>query len=412
MSNKKNKKGTEHKSVAGKPMGSERKRKGVEGRTLGPLHGRLVIDTTRMLPGAIVVRNLVDLGARVIKVESPEQGEILRHLPPKQGGLGAGFETFFRGVESICLDLREKEDAVLLKEMTESADVLMESFRPGRMERWGVGLAKLRKANARLVTCSLSGYGRNQKWMQAAGHDLNFASISGLLSMFPPGGIPRIQPVDVCAALLALSSILAALLERQKTGRGRHVEQPLASGSLPLMTWAWADEAAGGNGVSETLLGGACPCYKLYECGDGGQVALGAIEDKFWNNFVRLIGLSHLQGKGKDVGERGAEVMQEIAKRMKTRSRDEWVAMAQERGLPLTPVNNVEEAIAHPYLKESLLVEERPAAGAKRLKGAAPHMISIGQTPASRAPRLGEHTDKVLEELTRGRRSLKTPRTE
>jgi crotonobetainyl-CoA:carnitine CoA-transferase CaiB-like acyl-CoA transferase len=382
-----------------------------------PLAGITVLDVTRMLPGAVLMRNLVDLGARVIKVENPQGGEILRHLPPLIDGLGAGFITFFRGVESVCLDLRKKAHATVFRRLAARADVLVESFRADTMARWGLDLASLRAENRTLVTCSLSGYGRHGDWQRIAGHDLNFCALAGLLDMLPGGGsaggvgrtdgdryggadIPRIQPADICSALLALSAVLTALWMRERSGQGRHIEQPLAAGGLPLMTWAWADAAAGGGGILDNLLGGACPCYRLYACGDSKRVAVGAIEPKLWNELMDMLDLSHLHDRGQTVGAEGARVVAEVEKALARRPRDFWVRKAAARGLPLTPVHTVQQGVAARYYRENGLLEEVPTSEAGTVAvGAAPHLRALAVSPQRRAPALGEHTAAVLKEV-------------
>jgi alpha-methylacyl-CoA racemase len=338
-----------------------------------PLEGLLVLDVSRMLPGAVLAKMLGELGARVVKVEDPATGDPMRLFPPFVEGIGAGFAAFFGGAESVCLDLRRAEGAAALRHLAGRADVLVESFRPGTLERWGVGPGTLAGANPALVVCSLSSFGQTGDRAARVGHDLNFVAESGLLAMLPGEGVPGIQIADVAAGLLACSSILAALLSRAKSGRGAHLDRPLAAAPVPFMTLAWAEAMAGGGGVTEGILAGRAPAYGIYECADGARVALGALEPKFWFALADGLGLQDIRSVGLDPGDAGGAARSRLAARFAERPRAEWLAWAADRGLPLTAVRTPAEAMHDPYFAST--------AGPRR------------------APRLGEHTAAVLSEF-------------
>lgn len=228
------------------------------GETPLPLKGVLVLDLSRMLPGAVLARQLLDLGGRLIKVEEPGTGDPMRMVPPQVGGIGVGFATFFRGAESITLDLRDPKDAERVRRLATHADVLIESFRPGTLESWGLGWDRLYAKNPRLVWCSLSSFGSAPEIRDRVAHDLNLSAMAGILDLVG-GRVPRLQLADITSGLLAGSAILAGLLGRERDGTGRRLEQPLAAGPLPFLTWSWAEQAVGGGGTLDTLLGGVCP---------------------------------------------------------------------------------------------------------------------------------------------------------
>lgn len=361
-----------------------------------PLHGTLVLDLSRLLPGAVLSRQLVDLGARVVKVEEPGSGDLLRYVPPFVGGVGAGWATLLRGAESVALDLREPADAARLRRLARRADVLVESFRPGTLDGWGLGEMRLRADNPALVWCSLSSFGPGSP--DRVGHDLNFVATAGVLELLG-GAVPGIQLADVGAALLAATAVVAALLDRHRTGRGRRLEQPLVSGALPFMAWAWADAAAGGGGAGEGVLSGRVPGYRTYECADGTEVAVGALEPKFWVGLCELLGVPELAGAGLDTGPDGLRATASVAGRFATRPRAEWLEAAAERGLPVTAVLRPAEAPADPLVANAGLVEQTPVAGGGKLRGAGPFLPSLGRTPDRPAPGLGEHTEVVMAEL-------------
>jgi crotonobetainyl-CoA:carnitine CoA-transferase CaiB-like acyl-CoA transferase len=352
-----------------------------------------------MLPGAVLARLLIDLGARLIKVEEPARGEPMRDVPPRVGGMGAGFNAFFRGAESVCLDLRQAAGAAALRRLARRADVLVESFRPGTLEGWGLGARRLTTVDPALIVCSLSGFGRRGPYATRVGHDVNFAALSGLLSLFPEGRVPPVQIADVTAGLLAGSAVLAALLERSRSGRGRIVDQPVIAGTLPFLVWPLADAAAGGESVVGPMLGGSCPAYRLYDCSDGKALAVGALEPKFWSALVELLGLPELEGTGLDTGEEGRAAARAVQARFAEQPQGHWLAMADERGLPLTAVQSLDEAVDSGDLEATGLMEKTPVPGGGTLAGSGPFVQSAA-TPATKpAPRLGQHTDAILEEF-------------
>lgn len=345
-----------------------------------PLAGVVVVDCSRMLPGAVLARQLLELGARLIKVEEPG-GDPLRHAPPLVDGIGAGFAVFFRGAQSVELDLRTPAGAAALRALARRADVLVESFRPGTLAGWGVALADLRAANPGLVTCSLSAYGEGD---DRPGHDLNVAASSGLLALLGDG-VPGLLFADVSAGLLAATAIVAALLARSRSGRGTHLEQPLGRALQPFLAWPLADRAGGGEGVLATHLSGACPAYRRYRCGDGRELAVAAVEPKFWSAWVELLGLPEAAGAGLDPGEEGASVAAAVEAVLQRAPRDHWLGLATAAGLPVSPVRTLGEVCAARGQAE----EEPWLAG-----GARPAGVS--------APRLGEHTAAVLAEVACG----------
>jgi crotonobetainyl-CoA:carnitine CoA-transferase CaiB-like acyl-CoA transferase len=231
-------------------------------------------------------------------------------------------------------------------------DVLVESFRPGTLDKWGLGRDRLAALHPGLVTCSLSGFGGTGPAADRVAHDLNLVAASGLLSLLPGGGLPKVQLADVTTGLLASSAILGALLTRHRTGQGLHIEQPLATGPLPFLTWVQADAAAGSAGLPIHLLGGDAPCYRVYTCADGESVALGAIEPKFWAEWVQAVGLPEIMGAGFDTGEAGMAAIRRLAGTLATQPAAHWVAIAEARNLPVTLVRDAQATEKDPYYAE------------------------------------------------------------
>lgn len=358
-----------------------------------PLSGTVVLDLSRMLPGAVLARMLIDLGARVIKIEEPNIGDPMRLAPPLADGTGAGFRAFYRGAESVVLDLKKSEGAEVLRGLASRADVLVESFRPGTMARWGLSAEALQTMNPALTICSLSGFGADG----GVGHDLNLQAFSGLLAALPGEGIPGIQIADVTTGILAGSSILAALLLRVRTGRGSRLDQPLASAPLPFLTWAWANASQGGSGVLEHVLAGESPSYQVYRCADGERIALGAIEPKFWQTLVELLEVPELASSGMKTGARGKEAIDILAKRFARHPRAHWLALATQRDLPLSAVNDLASARQEAYYQAR--TERTPLADGEHLEVPGPYLEGWPRQLLSPAPVLGAHTEAVLGEF-------------
>ncbi|MEZ4384589.1 MAG: CaiB/BaiF CoA-transferase family protein [Nannocystaceae bacterium] len=360
-----------------------------------PLDGVVVVDVSRMLPGAVLARMLLDLGARLIKVEDPRTGDLMRYTPPLVDGVGVGFCVYMRGAESVALDLRAPAGAAALRALAAQADVLVESFRPGTLERWGLGLEGLRAANPRLITASLPGYADGD----AVGHDLNFVALSGLLDRLQGEAIPAAQLADCTAGSLASSAILAALLRRERAGVGGHITQPLAQGPLQFMTWAWAEQSVGGEAMTRRLLGGSIPSYRTYTCADGLDLAVGCLEPKFWITLCQAIERPELAALGLDWGDAGVAAAAEAAARFAERPRAAWLADLAPLNLPVTAVHDVASAIAEPLFDASGLVEATPTPSGGSLRAPGPSLPSLGRTPATPAPALGQHTREVLADV-------------
>ena len=322
----------------------------------------------------------------------------MRMVPPQVDGIGVGFAAFYRGAESITLDLRDDEGAQCMRRLVASADVLVESFRPGTLEEWGLGYPETSAENPRLVWCSLSSFGLAPEVRDRVAHDLNLSAMAGVLDLVG-GRVPRLQLADITSGILASSAILAALLVRERTGCGMRLDQPLAAGPLPFLTWGWTELAAGGGGVLDTLLGGTCPCYRIYRCGDGKSLSLAALEPKFWTAFVDLIGADGLAGAAFALGADGERAAAAVGKKLAEHPREHWLRLAEERGLPVGPVHAFDEAPSDQSFAAAGLVEETPMPGGATLPGVGPLLPALGRTPDQPAPKLGEHTAGILDEL-------------
>jgi alpha-methylacyl-CoA racemase len=358
-----------------------------------PLDGLLVVDLTRHLPGPLVARNLRDLGARVIKVEEPRKGDPVRQAPPLRAGRSALAAMLLAGLESVALDLKEEGGREVLDALLARCDVLLESFRPGTLERLGLPPAELRRRFPRLVVCSISGWGQEGPWSHRSGHDLTYQAVAG--SLAPTGVIPSVPVADVTGAWSATSAVLAALLARAREGQGSWVDQGLLDAAVHANLTAWAAEASGPKEVGEALpLTGAVPCYELYRTRDDGLLALAALEPVFWQRICRAAGRKDLVRRQYDGSRKGRR---EVARLVASRTRDEWLDLLEAEDVPVAPVLSAREALAHPQMRARGVVRLEP--------GGFPHLafpaLFDGRRPASpgEAPELGAHTGAVLAEL-------------
>jgi crotonobetainyl-CoA:carnitine CoA-transferase CaiB-like acyl-CoA transferase len=358
-----------------------------------PLSGLLVLDLSRHLPGPLTARLLADLGARVVKVEEPRLGDPVRLSPPVREGVGALGAILLAGVESVALDLKSQAGREALEKLVERADVLIESFRPGTLARLGFPPEELRARHPRLVIGSLSGWGAAGPYAARAGHDLTYQAVAGTLA--PTASMPGTQTADLIGAWSLVSAILAALLERGRTGRGKAVDVALLDAGLHANLTAWAAEAGGRKAVGERLpLTGALPCYNVYETADGRRLALGALEPHFWERFCRLAERKDLLRRQYSPSPRVRRAMREL---FRGRTSREWMALLGQEDVPVEPVLSAAEAKGHPQVLERGVL----ATGPDRLPRLAFPAKLDGERPAAggKVPELGEQTKAVLAEF-------------
>jgi len=263
-----------------------------------PLEGLFVVDFTALLPGPMATLLLAEAGAEVVKIERPGRGEDMRAFAPPWGREGVYFALLNRGKKSLALDLKNVKDRAALEPLLARADVVVEQFRPGVMDRLGLGPRDVAALNPKAIYCSITGYGQTGPARDVAGHDLNYIAEAGLLalSMGPPERpvVPPALIADIAAgAYPAVMNILLALQERLRTGRGRHLDISMADNVFPFMFFALGDALAGGTwrGDADHLLTGASARYRLYPCADGRVLAAAPLEEKFWMEFCEIIGL-------------------------------------------------------------------------------------------------------------------------
>ncbi|HEU5161783.1 MAG TPA: CoA transferase [Thermoanaerobaculia bacterium] len=311
----------------------------------GPLAGTTLLDFTRHLPGPYCTDIFRRLGARVLKIEPPD-GDPTRWLPPFEGDVGALFRLINGGKESVVVDLKTSEGRAFVHRLAGACDVAVESYRPGVAAGFGIDAATLMAINPRLIHCSVSGFGSTSG---RSSHDLNFVALAGLLDLQRDRDgrpvLPATQIGDMAGALFAAISILAALHERQTTGRGAAIDISMAAATRALMPTAEALYRGTSHTPETFWLTGAMPNYDIYRTRDGKYLSVAALEPQFWDAFCRAIGCPELIPRQYDEGAR-REIGGKLAGIIATRDRDEWERIFADIDACVEPVLSIEEAHA------------------------------------------------------------------
>ncbi len=371
-----------------------------------PLEGVRVLDLSRLLPGPFCSQILADFGADVVKVEAPGLGDFVRALPPFVGSESAYFLAINRNKRSAAIDLKHERGREALVRLARRADVLIDGFRPGVLDRLGVGWEALRQENPRLVWCAISGYGRDGPLRDRAGHDINYCAYAGVLALTgaEPGGPPvppGVQVADLSGALYAAIGVLLALRARERTGEGQLVDVSLHESALALLSMhAGAAFAGEPPRRGEAPLSGGRPNYSVYRTKDGRHLAVGAIEPKFWEAFCRAIGREDLALASLATGEVAARARAEVQAAIGARTLAEWMEIFEKVEACVSPVLEVEEALdsEHAIAREMRRALPHPALGLIHQLGPVPRLCATPAELRRAPPRLGEHTDEILAE--------------
>jgi alpha-methylacyl-CoA racemase len=369
----------------------------------GPFSGLKVVELSRLLPGAYATLLFADLGADVVKVEQPGQGDYMRRVEPITGpDYGALFSATERNKRSITVDLKHDDGRAVVLDLIADADVVVEGFRPGVADRLGIGYEAASERNPRVVYCAISGYGQSGPLADRPGHDLNYLAVAGVLDMTgDPDGAPAMpgpQLADVWGGgLTPAFAVLAALWERERTGRGRYLDIAMYDGTAAVTINHAAAWLAGGMRFDRgrMLLSGGVPNYGVWEAADG-WVTLGCTEEKFWRRACELLGEPELAAAFNANGERAEAARARLRERFKERTREEWEALLGGPETCFAPVLSMEEALAGEHLAARGLLTD--VEGERQLTTA---VDRLGAGAHTRAPGLGEHTAEVLAELGR-----------
>ena len=365
----------------------------------GPLDGVQVLDLSRLLPGAMCSLILAQLGAKVVKVEDTGAGDYLRHFPPLKGGMGGAYYALNRGKRSIAINLKQPQGKALLLRLLPRFRVMLEGFRPGTMDRLGLGYEALKQAHPELILCSISGYGQTGPMAHRAGHDITYMSLAGALAAGGEAGgkpaLPGVQVADLAGgALWPVIRILAALMQDE----GCHLDVSMTEGALSMLLPALGDFAFGAPALKrgEGLLNGGAGVYRPYATADGKHLAVAPIEPKFWLALGQALGVEARSDDAFAPPERQAEVSAQLERVLKQKDREAWTEELRQVDACVEPVLELHELADHPQhiARGAFCTTEDPVLGPITL----PRLPLEGELPATPAPGQGEHTDQVLRE--------------
>lgn len=341
-----------------------------------PLKGYRILDFTKLLPGPLATMWMAQQGAEVIKVESPASPDPVRFYPPMKDGVSVYYSTLNAGKKSLSLDYRSDEGKQAILKLVETADMVVEQFRPRVLEAFGLGFETLQSRNPKIILVSITGYGKDGEMAASPGHDINYLGYAGMLdAQRDSDGTPIIssaQLADVAGgSMMALNATTSALLHRERTGEGQHVNVSMTHNVSVLQTMRIAEEMA--TGENGGYLAGAIASYNIYKCSDGRHVALGALEPKFWQKFCNL--MVHPEWGGRLMEK---ELIAEVAAVFATRPMNFWTDKLENEGVCLSPVLTLQEAAEHPLFNQG-------------------YPSPFGPENLSTAPKLGTDNDTLLD---------------
>ncbi|MDD3719024.1 MAG: CaiB/BaiF CoA-transferase family protein [Actinomycetota bacterium] len=361
------------------------------------LEGIRVLDLTMLYPGPLCTMILADLGAEVIKVEPPGTGDHAR-------AFRFLFNQINRNKKSLCLNLKDPQAQEAFRTLARTADVVVEGFRPGTTARLGVDYETLRGVNPRIIYCSISGFGQDGPYRDRPGHDINYMGLGGVLGLTRDREgnpiVPGFEVADITSGLNSVIGIQAALLARERTGEGQFVDISMLDCVVALLHNSIGPYLETGEEPAGNLLH-TLPHYGIFETLDGKGLALGiAHEDWFWNNLCEALGMD--EQKGLNTVERaihGKDLLPRVAEAIRRRPLDEWMRILTENDVPCAPLASVKEALDDPQVRYREMVVEIKTQDNSIKQLGSPYKLS--ETPVRfemPPPRLGEHTDELLQE--------------
>ncbi|KZD05489.1 CaiB/BaiF CoA transferase family protein [Oceanibaculum pacificum] len=373
--------------------------------SLSALAGLKILDLTRLLPGAFCSQILADHGAEVVKIEQPGEGDYNRSFEPLNKEESGSFLLLNRNKKSVTLNLKSAEGKEIFLKLVDQADVVIEGFRPGVMQRLGLDYDALSKRNPKLIMCAISGFGQDGPYRLVSGHDLNYMGFAGALQLYGTRekgpGVPGLATADMGGgSLMAVIGILMAVVARQTTGRGQFVDISMMDGAFAWLSYYAADwlfakkEPYGGE---NPFLGGAA-CYNVFRCRDGKFLTLGVIEPHFWARFCDVAGQPDLKDRQWPTEAGRQALYDEVQAIFLTDTRDSWVKRLIDADVPAGPVNSMEEAFADPQIRHRQMVLEVD----HPVEGRIPQLgfpVKLSDTPGridAPSPLLGQHNAEML----------------
>lgn len=388
-----------------------------------PLSGMTVLDLSRLLPGPLCSMHLVEMGARVIKIEDTGMGDYARSLGAQKGSSSPMFQLLNRSKESISVDLTKPEGLDIVLKLVEKADVVLESFRPGVMKKLGLDYDKLKALNPKIVVCAISGFGQTGPWALKAGHDMNYCATSGLLDQVGSAEsgpvLSNFQIADIAGgALSAAMAILAGLLGAERQGEGSFLDISMtdcafANNMIPM---SYFNATGKSPRRGQDLLTGGVPCYRLYETQDGRHMAVGSLELKFWQQVCEIlerpewaVAYGDFMGAATspEKMQKTKAVEAEVEALFKSQPQSHWRDLFADSDCCVTPILNMPEVFEHPQLLAREMIQELNVSATEKVVGPAPAIKYGAQSLDAQkilneqaGPAQGEHTLAVLRELS------------
>jgi alpha-methylacyl-CoA racemase len=372
-----------------------------EGSELAPLSGIRVIDFSTLLPGPMCSLLLAQVGAEVIKIERPGNGDEMRSYAPKFGSDSVNFALLNQGKRSVTLDLKSPEGRAEAIGLARTADVLIEQFRPGVMQRLGLGYEAMKALNPGIVYCSITGWGQEGPMANIAAHDLNYQAETGLLGLTAGSdgtpGIPNTLVADIAGgAYPAMMNIMLALRSRDRDGQGRYIDVSMADNLFPLMYWGLGNGFSAGQWPlpGQDLVTGGTPRYQIYRTRDDRYLAVAPLEQKFWENFLRVLDAPHLLDDAVDP-RKTREAVEAI---IVTKTAQEWERLFSGVDACVSVVKSLQDAVTSPHFRARSLFSNLIQSGNGSEIPALPLPIApaLRRQTALESPRLGEGNDDFL----------------
>lgn len=363
---------------------------------MGVLDGVRVLDVTRLLPGGFCSMILSDMGAEVIKVEQPGLGDYMRSTPPTLRGLSPVHTMVNRNKMSIGLNLKTGDGRRILGSLLKDSDVFLEGFRPGAIERLGFSFDAAKRVNPRIVFCSISAFGHGNPLSSMPGHDINFQAMSGVLGSEGSASLPYVQLSDLCAGMYAAIGILGALARKKRSAI--YVDVPIVQSLISWLIIPVSSYIATGVPPKgrDSLIFGSESYYNLYRTSDGKSVAVAAIEEEFWQNLLRELGLVKLQSLRFGTMTERALVTRKLAETFSGKTRDEWADLLMGKDTCVTPVLDIEDLMSAGWVRKAGVMLEK---GGSKMLGTPLSFTPRSRAPIQKAPALGEQTDAILRRL-------------
>ena len=373
----------------------------------GALKGVKVLDFSTLLPGPLASLFLAETGAEVIKIERPVTGDEMRLSHPKWSDESVSFSMLNRGKKSLCLDLKDQSSKGILKPLIETADIIIEQFRPGVMKRLGLDYESIKKINSKIIYVSITGYGQTGPNKMVAGHDLNYIGNTGLLSLsMGTKGKPTVPPALIAdiagGSYPAIINILLALRKRDLHQTGSFLDISMSDNLFPFMFWALGSGFASNTWPlnSDSILSGGSPRYNIYETKDGSYIAAAPLENRFWKKFCKVI---KLPKKFEDMEGNQEEVITKVREIIILKDKDYWAHFFDEADCCCSIVKSVEEAINENHFKIRNVFEKQIANEEGQIIPALPIPIDSQFRKikkVEKAPRLGSENSDLIKSLT------------